>query len=57
MTETALKLDRLIGDIEDAVASIMTGKMRMSSSSENFEVSRKFHFLFFKEVSPISGWR
>ncbi|MQM14749.1 hypothetical protein Taro_047684 [Colocasia esculenta] len=35
--ETALKLDRLIGDVEDAVSSSMTGKIRPPSSAANSE--------------------
>ncbi|XP_078441627.1 RINT-1 / TIP-1 family isoform X1 [Wolffia australiana] len=46
--ETALKLDRLIGEIEDAVSSSMTGKLRQPPSSVNSEDVR---------MSAIDGLR
>lgn len=39
LSETALKLDTLIGDIEDAVSFTMTKNIRKHSSSQNSQVS------------------
>ncbi|XP_020521561.1 RINT1-like protein MAG2 isoform X2 [Amborella trichopoda] len=41
-SETALKLDSLIGDIEDAVSTTVSGLLRKSSSSANYEETRLF---------------
>jgi hypothetical protein len=38
-SETVLKLDSLVGDIEDTVSSIMNKNLRKNSSSQNSEVS------------------
>ncbi|OVA13332.1 RINT-1/TIP-1 [Macleaya cordata] len=38
--ETALKLDTLVGDIEDAVSSTMTGKLKKLPSGANSEETR-----------------
>lgn len=38
-TETALKLDSLIGDVEDAVSSSVTTKLRSPPNSVASEVS------------------
>ncbi|KDP31230.1 hypothetical protein JCGZ_11606 [Jatropha curcas] len=38
--ETALKLDNLVGDIEDAVSSAMSKKLRKPSSTQNSEEMR-----------------
>lgn len=39
LPETALKLDSLIGDIEDAVSSTMNKTMRKHASTKKSEVS------------------
>lgn len=38
MAETALKLDTLIGDVEDAVSSSMTSNLKRVPSVSNSEV-------------------
>jgi hypothetical protein len=38
ITETALKLDSFIGDVEDSVSSSVTEKLKSSSYSVNSEV-------------------
>ena len=40
LSETALKLDTLVGDIEDAVSYTMSKHLRMHSSNQNSEVSK-----------------
>lgn len=39
LPETALKLDTLVGDIEDAVSYTMNKSMRKQSASQNSQVS------------------
>lgn len=39
LSETALKLNSLVGDIEDAVSSAMNNNLRRHSSTQNSEVS------------------
>lgn len=39
LPETALKLDTLVGDIEDAVSHTMNKNLRKHSSVQNSEVS------------------
>lgn len=44
LSETALKLDSLIGDIEDAVSSTMTKNLKKYYSTQNSEVSSRYVF-------------
>lgn len=44
-SETVLKLDTLVGDIEDSVSSIMNKTLRKNSSLQNSEVSTLSFFV------------
>ncbi|QCE11632.1 RINT-1/TIP-20 protein [Vigna unguiculata] len=50
--ETALKLDTLVGDIEDAVSFTMSKSMRKHSSSQN---SQEMHMLAIKTLKTTEG--
>jgi hypothetical protein len=47
LSETALKLDTLVGDIEDAVSSIMNKNLRKHSSTQKSGVSIPFLFIYY----------
>ncbi|KAJ3700548.1 hypothetical protein LUZ61_004253 [Rhynchospora tenuis] len=51
--ETALKLDSLIGDVEDSVSSSVTGKLKSSSYSANSEESHQKAISYLKEIESI----
>eukprot|EP00268_Persea_americana_P065438 TRINITY_DN8737_c0_g2_i1.p1 TRINITY_DN8737_c0_g2~~TRINITY_DN8737_c0_g2_i1.p1 ORF type:complete len:668 (+),score=139.22 TRINITY_DN8737_c0_g2_i1:1406-3409(+) len=53
MAETALKLDTLIGDVEDAVSSSMTSNLKRVSSATNSEESRLNAIKYLKETEDI----
>ncbi|ESW12550.1 hypothetical protein PHAVU_008G122500 [Phaseolus vulgaris] len=50
--ETALKLDTLVGDIEDAVSYTMNKSMRKQSASQN---SQEMHMLAIKTLKTTEG--
>lgn len=50
-TETALKLDSLVGDVEDAVASSVTGKLK--SRGENSEKTHHVAIGYLKKIEDL----
>ncbi|KAL9276830.1 hypothetical protein ACSQ67_025620 [Phaseolus vulgaris] len=52
LPETALKLDTLVGDIEDAVSYTMNKSMRKQSASQN---SQEMHMLAIKTLKTTEG--
>ena len=57
LSETALKLDTLVGDIEDAVSSVMNKNLKKHSSTQNSDVSIPFFLLFFFLLGGGGGCR
>ncbi|WOG91629.1 hypothetical protein DCAR_0310878 [Daucus carota subsp. sativus] len=54
--ETALKLDTLVGDIEDAVSSVVNRNLRKHPSSRNLEDVRLIAIKALKQAEDILAW-